>query len=340
VDGPGGKLLHQNIPPIKKIKTITPVNLTNPEPGVFINDMGQNFAGWARLKVNAEKGTIITMRFAEWLDEDGMIDPGSTGCYATGVVQTDKYICNGTGMEIWEPQFTYHGFQYVEVTGYPGTPSIETLKGIVVHTSLERSGHFESSDSMINKLYNTALWTLTSNLHSIPTDCPHRERCGWLGDAFLVSDMTIYNFDAALFWTKFIRDIETSRRGGIPDNIAPGRRKGGKDPDWGAAFIQLPYNLFLYYNDTSIIKEHYKGMKYFMDHLQKTADNNIIAKGIGSLFPPGRIMPKETPREFTSTALFYFCSSIMANMAKATGKNEDAEHFLLLAKNIKKAFND
>ncbi len=340
IDGPGGKLVYQNIPPVKRIKTITPVNITNPKPGVYIYDMGQNFAGWARLKVKAEKGTTIRMRFAEWLGKDGMIDPGSTGYYATGVVQTDKYICSGKGIEIWEPKFTYHGFQYVELTGYPGTPDIENLEGVVVHTSLERSGHFECSDLMINKLYNTALWTLTSNLHSIPTDCPHRERCGWLGDAFLISDMTIYNYEAALFWSKFIRDIETSRRGDIPNNIAPGRRTGGKDPDWGAAFIQLPYNLFLYYNDTSIITEHYEGMTFFMDHLQKLADNYIIRKGIGSLFPPGRIMPKKTPPEFTSTGLFYFCASVMSEMAKATGKNEDATHFNLLAKKIKKAFND
>jgi len=206
--------------------------------------MGQNFAGWAKLKLRAEKGTSIQLRFAEWLNVDGTIDPGSTGVYATDVVQTDKYIAKGQGVEIWEPRFTYHGFRYIEMTGFPGKPAMEDLEGIVVHTDVESTGEFKCSDEMLNRLHKTALWTEVSNMHSIPTDCPHREKCGWLGDAFLTSDMTIYNFNTALFWSKFIRDIETSRRGNVPANIAPGRRMGGKDPDWGAAFIQLPYQLF------------------------------------------------------------------------------------------------
>jgi alpha-L-rhamnosidase len=340
VEGPGGKLVSQKIPPIKKIKTIEPVDISNPKPGVYVYNMGQNFSGWARLKLKAEKGTKIRLRFAEWLTEDGMIDPASTGSYATGVVQTDKYICKGDGVEIWEPRFSYHGFQYVEMTGFPGTPKKENLEGVVVNTALDKSGTFECSDSLINKLHQTALWTLTSNLHSIPTDCPHRERCGWLGDAFLVSDMTNYNFDAALFWSKFIRDIETSRRGGVPNNIAPGRRFGGKAPDWGAAFIKLPWTMFLYYNDTSIISAHYEGMRFFMDHLEQIAEDYIIYQGIGSLFSPGRIMPKETPPELTTTTLFYFCSEAMARMAKTIGRPEDASRYALLAQKVKKAFNE
>lgn len=340
VTGPGGRLVCQNIPPIKKTGTIDPVSIKNPKPGVCIFDMGQNFAGWAKLKLMADKGTAIQLRFSEWLDKDGMIDPRSTGYYATGVVQTDKYICNGNGIETWEPRFTYHGFQYVEMTGYPGVPEKANLEGIVVHTSLKKAGEFECSDARFNRLHTTALWTETSNLHSIPTDCPHRERCGWLGDAFLTSDMTMYNFEAAPFWSKFIQDIETSRRGGIPTNIAPGRRMGGKDPDWGAAFIQIPWNMYLYYDDKSVIYEHYRGMIYFMDYLQNIAEDNIIYKGIGSLFSPGRIEPYETPVEFTSTALYFFCASAMSRMAFVTGNEEDEMKYKVLAQKIKSSFNN
>ncbi|MFC1558752.1 family 78 glycoside hydrolase catalytic domain, partial [candidate division KSB1 bacterium] len=237
VDSPGGKLLSQKLPPIRRMQTIKPVTIKSPKPGVYVYDMGQNFSGWVKLKVQAEKGVEIQLRFAEWLNDDGTIDPASTGFYATGVVQTDKYICKGEGVEVWEPCFTYHGFQYVEVTGFPGTPALENIEGVVVFTSVEKTGEFECSDEMINRIHRTALWTEIGNMHSIPTDCPHRERCGWLGDAFLTSDMTIYNFNTATFWAKFIRDIDTMRRGGVPDNIAPGRRSGGSDPDWGAAFI-------------------------------------------------------------------------------------------------------
>ncbi len=340
VDAPGGKLVCQNIPPIKRMDTIVPVNITNPMPGIYIYDMGQNFAGWAKLTINAEKGTKIQLRFAENLDNKGLLAPASTGVYATGVVQTDGYACKGNGTEIWEPRFTYHGFRYLEVTGFPGTPSKDNLKGIVVHSSLQEAGEFTCSDERLNRLHKTALWTEISNLHSIPTDCPHRERCGWLGDAFLTSDMTIYNFDAATFWSKFLDDIETSCRDGIPDNIAPGRRSGGKNPDWGAAFIQLTWNMFLYYGDKSVISEHYDGMTFFMNHLQQIARNNIVHNGIGSLFSPNRITPEETPKAFTSTMLYYFCADVMSRMSKAIEKKNEAEKFALLATQIKNSFNN
>ncbi|MCG6189757.1 family 78 glycoside hydrolase catalytic domain [Maribellus maritimus] len=339
VEAPGGKLVCQNIPPIKKMDTIAPVNITNPKPGIYIYDMGQNFAGWAKLTVNAEKGTKIQLRFAENLDKNGLLNPASTGVYATGVVQTDGYTCKGNGTEIWELRFTYHGFRYVEMAGFPGTPSKDNLKGIVVHSSLQEAGEFTCSDERLNRLHKTALWTEKSNLHSIPTDCPHRERCGWLGDAFLTSDMTIYNFDAATFWSKFLVDIETSRRDGIPDNIVPGRRSGGKSPDWGAAYIQLTWNMFLYYGDKSVISEHYDGMTFFMNHLQQIASNNIVHNGIGSLFSPNRITPEETPKAFTSTMLYYFCADVISRMSKAIEKKSEAEKFALLATQIKNSFN-
>ena len=337
---PGGILVSQNIPPVKRMGILQPEKITSPKPGVYVFDMGQNLAGWAKIKLRAAKGTAIQLRFAECPGINGMIDPGSTGTYATGVVQTDRYICKGDTIETWEPRFTYHGFQYVEMTGFPGVPGKENLEGITVHTSLMKTGDFRCSDERFNRLHSTAIRTETGNLQGIPTDCPHRERCGWLGDAFLTSDMTMYNFNSAAFWTKFIRDIETSRRGDIPANIAPGRRTGGKDPDWGAAYIQLPLNMYLYYGDTTVINEHYAGMARFMDYLRNIARDFIVYEGIGSLFPPGRIMPDETPVEFTSTALFYFCGTAMSEMASVTGRANDSKNYIVLANEIKSAFNE
>ncbi len=336
---PGGKLISQKLPPIKKMGRIKPVSLHSPLTGVYVYDLGQNFAGWVQLRLTAPSGTEIQLRFSETLHKNGMIDPASTGVYATNVIQSDKYNCNGKGEEIWEPRFTYHGFRYVEMTGFPGKPALDNIEGVVVHTSVKKAGAFICSDTMINKLHNTALRTEVSNLYGIPTDCPHRERCGWLGDAFLTSDMTMYNFDMPLFWSKFIDDIETSSREGIPTNIAPGRRYGGSDPDWGAAYIQLAWNMYLYYGDKLIIGEHYKGMSFFMDYLQRIATGNIIYSGIGSLFSPGRIMPGETPKEFTSTVLYYYCTDAMAHMARVIGKEDDAQKYSLSALNIKSSFN-
>jgi alpha-L-rhamnosidase len=337
--GPGGILVAQKLPPIKRMAIIKPVSLHNPSPGVYVFDLGENFAGWVRLALDAPRGTEIQLRFSEALHGDGTIDPASTGVYATNVVQTDKYYCSGAREEIWEPRFTYHGFRYVEMTGFPGKPSLDNIEGVVVHTSLKQSGVFFCSDTMINKIHNAALRTERSNLYGIPTDCPHRERCGWLGDAFLTSDMTMYNFDAPLFWSKFIDDIETSSKSGIPANIATGRRYGGSDPDWGAAYIQLVWNMYLFYGDKSIIGEHYKGMRSFMTYLQQIANGNIINAGIGSLFSPGRIEPGETPAEFTSTALYYFCTDVMSHMARVTGEDDDAQKYSLSAMSIKSSFN-
>ena len=339
VDGPGGKLVWQNIPPVKVMQTITPKTITNPSPGVYVYDMGQNFAGWVRLKIKATKGTVIQLRFAEWLAPDGNIDPASTGIYATGVIPTDTYICKGEGTEYWEPRFTYHGFQYVEITGFPGIPGLETLEGKVVYSSLPKAGAFECSDNRFNQLHQMAWWTQVSNLHSIPTDCPNREKCGWLGDAFLTSDMVLYNFDAAAFWTKYLLDIETSRKNGLPSNITPGRRSGGISPDWGAAFIQIVWNLYLYCGDTTVIRKHYEGMTFFLNHLGSISNNHIVETGIGSIFPPGRIYPAETPQAFTSTALFYFCAEAMSQMAKVMGKTQDSNRHAELAQTIKTSFN-
>lgn len=339
IEGPGGKLLSQNLPPIKRMKTIKPVNLTNPKPGIYVYDMGQNFAGWAKLKLKLTKGTTIQLRFAETIDKESMIDPASTGVFATHVVQTDSYTCKGNEFEIWEPRFTYHGFRYVEMTGYPGKPTIENLEGIVIHTAVEKTGFFECSDSMLNRIHQTALWTEVSNLHCVPTDCPARERCGWLGDAHVSAEMTIYNFDMPQFWTKYLGDIETTRRGGIPKDIAPGKRTGGGNPDWGTAIVQLPWYLYLYYGDKRILSEHYNGMSVFLEHLKNIAKDYIISKGYGDWCSPGSVASKETPVALTSTAYFYFDAKIMSRVARLLGKEQDAEGYEQLAQEIKSAFN-
>ena len=340
---PGGVLVSQKIPPVKRMETIKPVSITNPKPGVYVYDMGQNFAGWAKLKVEAKRGTTIQLRFTEAVYEDGSIDPASTGVGAIHVIQTEKYTCKGNGIEIWEPRFTYHGFRYVEMTGFPGTPSLDNLEGIAVYTAVDKAGNFETSDDMLNRIQRTVLWTQVSNLHSVPEDCPAREKCGWLGDAHVTAEMTIYNFDIPLFWTKYVRDIETNRRSrnGIVEDIAPGKRQEpGEHPDWGSAFIQIPWYMYLYYGDTGVFSEHYQGMSEFLAHVTGLAKDYIVYDGYGDWCPPGGARPTETPVALTSTAYFYFDAKLMAKMAQLLGKNQDALKYRELADNIKNAFNE
>ena len=337
---PTERLQAQNLPPIKAIKTREPVGLSQPRPGVFVYDFGQNFAGWAKLRAAVPRGTKIVLRFAESVSADGMIDPASTGVFATRVVQTDAYIAKGGGEEVWEPRFTYHGFRYVEMTGFPGAPSLHNLEGVVVHSAVAPAGEFECSDALLNRIHRTALWTEVSNLHGVPTDCPARERCGWLGDAQVSAEMTIYNFDMARFWTKYLEDIHTSQVAGLPAMVAPGKRERVRaTPDWGTAVVQIPWYVYLYYGDKRILEEHYDDMKQWVSHLQGLARGDIVSQGLGDWCPPGSVPPKETPVPLTSTAYFYLDARIMTAVARILGKTQDAADYQALAGQIRQAFN-
>lgn len=340
VPSPTKGLQSQLLPPIRRVKTLQPVQLWQAAPGVWVFDMGQNLAGWAKLKVQAPEGTTITLRFAEELHPDGTIDPASTGVFATHVVQSDRYTCQGKGVEVWEPRFTYHGFRYVEMTGYPDTPTLDMLEGVVVHSAVPPVGTFECSDEMLNRIHRTALWTEVGNLHGVPTDCPHRERCGWLGDAHVAAEMTIYNFEMARFWLKYLEDIETSlTEKGLPTFVAPGKRKIGEaSPDWGTAIVQVPYYLYLYYGDTAALEKHYATMKRWVEHLQSIAQDCIVTAGLGDWCAPGSV-PGNTPIPVTSTAIFYLDACIMSRGAEVLQKREDAAAFARLAEQIREAFN-
>jgi len=226
MDPPGGELVEQVMPPMRRIEALAPVAIREVKPGIFVVDFGQNFAGWTRFRVEAPSGTEIILRCAETISPDGMVDTASTGVFATHVEQVDRYLCRGGGIEEWEPRFTYHGFRYVEVTGWPGPLLPTQITGIVVHNDLPVAGRFECSDARLNTLHRMAQWTLRSNLQGIPEDCPAREKCGWLGDANLVAEFALWNYDANSFWQKYLGDIETTRsvNGGIPGNVAPGKR--------------------------------------------------------------------------------------------------------------------
>lgn len=341
LDEPGGKLVAQMLPPIKRMKVIKPIKLTQPRDGVYVYDMGQNFAGWARLTVQGSSGTEVVLRYAEEVDDNGIIDPSSTGTEHTCVVQTDRYILKGEGIEVWEPRFTYHGFRYVEVVGFPGVPTLENLEGVVVYTAVEQVGEFDCSDQMLNKIHEVIKWTQTSNLHSIPEDCPAREKCGWLGDAQVSAETTIYNWDMASFWTKYLGDIKTTRTlNQTWMMIAPGKRLCGEaTPAWGTTQVQLPWYLYLYYGDMRILHEYYEDMKAWTLHLLSKTDDYIVSYGNGDWCPPGSVEPKETPVPLTSTAYLFYDASIMAKVAKLTGNAQDAEEFERLAEATKNAFN-
>ncbi len=332
---PTQKLEAQKIEPCRMVKTIAPVDIRAVKEG-WIIDLGQNIAGWMAIRVQEKAGTHIICELAEHLAPDGqLLDHASTGVFATGVIQQDIYVCKGEGIECWQPRFTYHGFRYALVKGLSRKPQPGDFNGVLVHTDLERVGQFQCNHALLNQEYDVSLWTIVDNLHSIPEDCPHREKCGWLGDAHCTAVADIYNFDMARFFNKYMLDIETvlGRGGetylhekatpGIPCNIAPGKRLCQEARvDWGAAIVLIPWYLQLYYGDDEVWQYHYPHMKRWIEYVQRYKKDGIIENGYGDWCPPGTNSQMECPPYLTSTVIYARAVQIAGDFARRRGEND------------------
>ncbi len=338
--GPKGRLQAQMMPPIKVTQTIEPVKVTEPHPGVYVFDMGQNMAGRARLKVSGPAGTKIVMKYGERLHENGTVDQKEIGQHIkSGQPQTDTYILKGEGTETWEPRFVYHGFQYVEVTGLPGKPDRATLRGRVVHTAFEKAGTFACSNELFNRIQKNTLWSYVSNFHGYPTDCPHREKNGWTGDAHLAAETGLYNFHSASAYAKWMGDFKDEQRdsGELP-GIVPTSGWGyhwGNGPAWDSAYVLIPWYLYLYCGDTGILAEHYDRLKRYVDYLTTKAEDHIVSIGLGDWAPA----KSKTPEKVTSTGYYYRDALIVSQIARLLGKSDDARKYGELALRIRGAFN-
>jgi alpha-L-rhamnosidase len=337
---PTKSLEPQLMPPIRRVRTLAPTGVI--ELGdARIFDFGQNFAGWARLTLeNQPAGAAVRMRSAEDVHADGSLDTASTGVFATNIEQIETYVPKGGESESYEPRFTYHGFRYVEVTGVkPAAKAM--LDGILVQSDLERIGTFECSDPMLNRIHDTAVWTLVSNLHGIPTDCPAREKCGWLGDAQIVSELALNVFDASPLFDKYLRDINTTWRGELPGDVAPGKRCSNPNGhlDWGLATVLVPWHMWLYRGDDAILLDHYDSMRRFMLTAMKQAKDGIFSNGYGDWCPPGSVEPTQTVPALTTTAWFTHAGRIMAQAARRLDRADDMATFESFAKRTKEAFN-
>jgi alpha-L-rhamnosidase len=354
VEAPNDSLRSQVIPPIRRMKTLIPVRIIPSSDGKWIVDLGQNIAGWARIRVKESPGKQITLRFAENLDAGGQqLDFASLGHQHTGMIQTNIYVCKSNDMEEWEPRFTFAGFRYIEVSGLTQKPDTSTIQGVLVHSSVERTGHFDSADPLLNRIYENSLWTIVDNLHGIPEDCPAREKCGWLGDAHGTAETDLFNFDMTLFFTKYMYDIKSQLgRGvetylgepaspGIPANISTGRRICQEARvDWGVAVVLIPYFLYLYEGDIRVFQDFYPHMKDFMAYVEKYEDKNgIIQNGYGDWCPPGGNDKMECPPQLTSTAFYYKTLTVLSDMAKIMGDADYATACRRKSEQVKDNFN-
>ena len=346
VTPPSGKMVAQILPAIKVIKNMKPIKITEIEKGVYIYDFGQHFSGWTQLNVEGPEGTKVKMRYAGILYDDGRLDTRNQRV----ATQTDTYTLNGKGTEVWEPRFTLHGFRYVEVTGFPGTPTLKNLEGRFVYNAVETSGSFESSNKLINQIHSNVLWTFKSSLQGIPQDAAERsERVAWLGDTGFNLEDYLFVLNTASFWSKWLDDIKDSQKtdGDLPV-VSPlhWRKTYYMWPTWKSTYPLVAWYLYQYYGDERVLETHYDGIAKLMEFLGKQADNYIIAKDLGDHMEPDRAAgysnfdPKRTPPEITATGFYYFDAWILAQAAKVLGKTEDYKRYSLLAENIKKAYNE
>lgn len=335
---PPGRLCAQMLPPIRVIETRRPVKLAEPRPGVAVFDLGQNIAGWVQLKLTGPAGTRVTVRYGEKLTPEGRLDAYPIDCFVyQGPFQTDVYILKGSGTEVWEPRFSYHGFQFVEVTGFPGRPTLDSLGGRVVHTDFAEAGAFECSDALVNRIHQLARWSYRGNFHGYPTDCPHREKNGWAGDAHVFAETALFNFDMAAAFEKWLDDFRDERReDGQAAAIIPTSGWGyNVGPSWDSACVLIPWFLHVYSGDVRVLADNYDSMKRYVDFLARQARDHVVSYGLGDWMYP----KTATPAEVTGTGYYFADAAILGKAAAILGKPADAQHYTALAEAIRAAFH-
>ena len=349
---PAVELDAQMYEPIRKTREIRPIAITEPKPGVFVFDMGQNFAGWCRLKVQGEAGQEITLRHGEVL----RLDDGTVYTDNLGVdVAVDHFTLRGEGVETFEPHFTYHGFRFVQVTGLTHEPNLDTLTGCVVHSNPPEVGEFDCSSPMINRLWQNILWTQRANMYGVPTDCPQRvERLGWTGDILAFAPTGCFNMDMAAFLSKWLVDMRDAQ---VDDGRYPDFAPHPYDPSlrfsgvaaWGDAGVFVPWCAYRNYDDERMLAEHYESARRWVDWIHsrnpellwKNDRHNDYGDWLNANTIELEGWPKtggEMPKEAFATAFFARSTQIVADMAKVLGRNDDARRYGELARKIRAAF--
>ena len=331
-------------PLVRKVERIHPVKITKGENDTFLFDLGQNMVGWLQLKVTAPNGTVIKVRHAEVLDKYGKFYTENL----RGAKQTIEYICSGKGEEIYEPHFTFQGFRFVEMSGFQGTPDLNTITGIVIHSDMALIGNFACSDSMINQLQHNIQWGLKGNFIDVPTDCPQRdERLGWTGDAQVFAPTACFNVDAASFYIKWLKDLALDQgEDGKSMDVIPDVLKGsGGHTGWADASVIVPWVVYLNYGDKRVLKNQYTSMKAWIGYMKERAGEDFIWDGdwhygdwLSFDDKSAAYMGAYTETDLIATAYFAYSSSIVAKVAYILGNETDAEELNQLVDNIKRAF--
>ena len=326
-------------PPVRVFEEFRARKITEPKPGVYVLDLGQNLAGVPRLKIAGKPGQKIVLRFAERLNPDGTI-------YTTNLRSaraTDTYICRGGGMEVWSPRFTFHGFQYVEITGLTHAPAKDTVVGLALSSATPVVGRFHCSDPMLNKIHRNGYYTQRANFIDIPTDCPQRdERLGWTGDAQVYIRTATLNTDVQAFFTKWLVDLDEDgqRADGQFPMVAPVKVAGDDGgPAWADAGVICPWTIFEVYGDRRVLERHYEAMTRFIEFCRARSTPEMLPPKNYHCFGDWLSINADTPKDVIFTAYFAYSTKLTARAADVLGKTEDAAKYRALFNQIKAAFN-
>ena len=348
-DAPAIAVSSQIDAPARVILRQKPKNVAPLANGSYIFDMGQNMVGWATLNVKGAAGVKVRLRFAEVLNADGTIYTANL----RNADATDVYVLRGGEEETYSPHFTFHGFRYVEVTGYPGAPPLDAIEGDVVSSvSGEPVAKLETSNELVNRMWSIGIWGQRGNFLSIPTDCPQRdERLGWMGDAGVFWRTGSYNFDIAAFSRKFIQDIvDAQTRKGAFTNVSPATLPmSGEEaedasgwnvgaPGWGDAGIIVPWTTWTQYGDKAVIEENWDAMQRWMDFIQTRNPDFLRKNGVGPNFADWLAPDENTNKDLLATAYWALIANMMSQMAHAVGKEADAKRYEDVGQNIRAAF--
>ncbi|MBP9003415.1 MAG: family 78 glycoside hydrolase catalytic domain [Candidatus Hydrogenedentes bacterium] len=321
--------------PVRIQQTLTAKEVTEPKPGVYVYNMGQNMVGWVRLTFQGKKDQAVVVRHAERLQpEDGMIYTESL----RKAKATDTYIPAEDGKMTVEPRFTFHGFQYVEVTGVETPPALEDVVGVVVHSEIPRTAWFETDHPLLNRLHENIVWGQKGNYLEVPTDCPQRdERLGWTGDAQFFMPTALYTADIGAFHTKWLVDLvqDSQLPNGSFGHVAPNVVKDGGAVAWGDAAIICPYLMYRFYGDKRVLEAHYDNMARSMQWMVDTS-RDYIRKDLG--FGDWVNLGGGAKDEVICTAYFAYLAGLMSEIAAVIGKSEDAARYGELREHIRDAF--
>ncbi|MDP4222273.1 MAG: glycoside hydrolase family 78 protein [Bacteroidota bacterium] len=336
---------------VRKIKEIKPVKIFRTPKGSLVADMGQNMVGWVRLKVKGPRGTVVTIRHAEVLDKYGEFYTENL----RSAKATLTYTLNGGDEEVYEPRFSFFGFRFVEVNGFPGTLTTDNLTGIVIHSDMRITGSFECSNPLLNQLQHNIVWGQQGNFVDVPTDCPQRdERLGWTGDAQAFCRTAAFNYDVSAFFTKWLKDIAADQRPAgeipvvIPDVLdKQGSQTASASAGWGDVAVIAPWTMYLVYGDKKLLETQYPSMKAWVEYIRKKAGESMIWEG-GSIYgdwlfyhPPVNNHTEPdgfTEHDFIATAFYAYSTDLLAKAAHELGKAEDELFYTRLFNQIKQVF--